>query len=120
MLTPRRRPEVLLLAVGHALRLEVDGGHADRILPQLDADEIAGMGIQTVDVGLTAAHVALLAEIVDESLLDQFVEKLGDRGHAQHQCLAQLGNAGISANDVLIDDLLLDQSGSVPLLGLSE
>ena len=106
--------------VGHHLRLEVDGGKTHGVLPQLDPHEITRMGIQPVDVGLAAAYVRLLAEIVDEALLDQLAEELRDGGDAHHERLAQLRDARIASEDIQIEYLLLEKCSPILLLDLFE
>ena len=99
------------------LSLEIDGGHHDRILAQIDADEIPGIGIQAVDIRPSSAGRPLLAEIVHEALVDQLPDEFGHGRHAQIHGLAQIGDARIAAENVLTDNLLFENSGLVERIG---
>ena len=102
------------------LSLEIDGGHHDRILAQIDADEIPGIGIQAVDIRPSSAGRPLLAEIVHEALVDQLPDEFGHGRHAQIHGLAQIGDARIAAENVLTDNLLFENSGLVAFRGQFE
>ena len=90
------------------LSLEIDDGHHDRILAQIDDDEIPGIGIQAVDIRPSAAGRPLLAEIMDEAFVDQLPDQFGYGRHAQIHGLAQIGDARIPAKDILANDLLFE------------
>ena len=102
------------------LSLEVDRRHHHRVLADVHADEVARIGVQPVDVGAPAAGRPLLAEIVDEPLVDQFADQFGHRRHAQIHGLAQVRDARIAAQNILTDDLLLQNRILVALRGQFE
>ena len=94
--------------IGEQLPLEIDDREHHRVGPYLHADEITRIGIQAVDVGSPASGRALLAEIVDEALLDQLADEFRHGRHAQIDGPAQIRNARIAAENVLPDNLLFE------------
>ena len=66
------------------------------------------LGIQAVDIRPSSAGRPLLAEVVDETFVDQLPDQFGYGRHAQIHGLAQIRNARIPAEDILANDLLFE------------
>ena len=102
------------------LSLEIEHRQRNDVLLDVHADEIARIGIQPVDIGTPPPGRALLAEIVDETVLDQLRNEFGDGRDRQIHLVTQVRDAEISSRNVVSDQLSLEQSRLVALLGLSQ
>ena len=55
---------------------------------------------------------------MDEAFVDQLTDQLGNGRHTEVHSLAQVGDAGIAAEDVLADDLLFEDRIFIAFRGL--
>ena len=66
----------------YELALEVADGDVEVLARDVHSYEEAGVGVEAEDGRPAASGCALLAKVLEEALVDQFVDQLGHRGYA--------------------------------------
>ena len=84
--------------------LEVGDGDAGVRMPDVQADEIAGLGVQPVDAGPAAAGRAGLAELDHEAFVHEFADELRDGRDTGIDLFAEGGDAIFSTLDAETQD----------------
>ena len=93
-----------VILVTDDVTLEIRDGEVNVVMADVDPGEIAGIRVESVDAGAAPAGCALLAQVDDETLVDQFAEEFGDRGNAGVEFGAQVSDAVLSVFDAETED----------------
>ena len=95
--------------------LEIGDRNAGVRVPDVQADEIAGLGVQAVNARPAPAGGAGFAQLDHETFVHEFADQLGDRGNAGVNLLTQSCNAIFTTLDAESEDGLL-QDGILVVL----
>ena len=72
--------------------------------------EVSGLGVEPVHAGPPSSGGADLAFVLEEVVVDEFGDELGNGGHAYAQCTAEIGYAVVVVRDAKPKDFSFDDS----------
>lgn len=106
-----------LLPVLDKTALEIYQAETYMVVAYIDPEEVAGVGIEPVQVGAAPAAGTLFAEVVNESFVYKFGYEFGYGRDAQAHFTAQIGQAAIAASQILTYDSAFDYGILVAFAG---
>ncbi len=111
------RPERKLVGFKHEfdvldevdyVSLEVADRHVEVVPCYVHPHEVSGFGVESEHAGPAPSGGADLAFVLDEVVVDELGDELGDRGHAYAQCAAEVGTAVVRVRDAEPQDFSFD------------
>ena len=97
-----------VLDVRDDLAFEIADRDVEVVTRHVHADKVARVRIESVHARAASAGGAYLAFVLDEILIDQLADEFGDRGHADAQRPAEVGDAVVVVSDAQPQDFPLD------------